>query len=788
MQDGTGSGPNVFFVAPDGKADATGATPADPLSLAGVQQRIREIKYNGALVCLLAGTYYLTETLEFTSANSKVQAQQWWPACQPDGTFAKVTFSGGRPLALDWKPFRDGIYRATVPADVRPFDQLFVNEKLQVLARFPNFDPDAPFLNGTDADATSPKRVAGWKNPAGGFVHALHRSHWGDLHYRITGKTGDGQLQLEGGWGNNRPEHGPHKDHRFVEGIFEELDAAGEWFFDGTDRTLYFFPPSGLDLATATVVVPQLETIVRFAGTRKAPVSGVRLGGITFAHTLRTFMKKREPLQRSDWCVYRGGAVVFENTEGCFFILNTLDTVGGNAIFVNNYNRFLGIDSTHIHDAGANGIVFAGDPAAARSPLYHYSKSQPYETMDKEAGPIGNNFPKDCHVSNTLITRIGRVEKQSAGVDIDLSSHITVRRCTIAEVPRAGINIGSGTWGGHLIADNDVFDTVRETGDHGAFNSWGRDRFWYPDRNATTNRLVAKNPALPFLDVVEPITLRHNRWRCDRGWDIDLDDGSTNYVIENNLCLNGGIKLREGYGRRVENNITVNNGIHFHAWYENSGDIVRRNIVFKPHAPSSSMRVAVWGKEVDFNLLHTADGTDAKPATALQKLSKQDAHSLTGDALFRNRATGDYRVEIGSPAFALGFVNYPMDDFGVTGELKKLAPKVKLPLVNGTDAHAVRRDGTVVVWQGARVKNVVGLTDISAAGLSDETGVIVVGDAAKSAFLRQYGVQDDDVILGWGDEAVLDIAGLRAAEKRLSVPSVLYVWRQQRAVPLPRHK
>ena len=26
-----------------------------------------------------------------------------------------------------------------------------------------------------------------------------------------------------------------------------------------------------------------------------------------------------------------------------------------------------------------------------------------------------------------------------------------------------------------------IFDTVKETGDHGSFNSWGRDRFWRPD-------------------------------------------------------------------------------------------------------------------------------------------------------------------------------------------------------------------------------------------------------------------------------------------------------------------
>ena len=77
-----------------------------------------------------------------------------------------------------------------------------------------------------------------------------------------------------------------------------------------------------------------------------------------------------------------------------------------------------------------------------------------------------------------------------------------------------------------------------------------------------------------------PIILRNNRWRCDHGWDIDLDDGSSNYEIYNNLCLNGGLKNREGFYRVVENNITVNNSFHPHVWYGNSQDIFRRNIVF----------------------------------------------------------------------------------------------------------------------------------------------------------------------------------------------------------------
>jgi len=41
--------------------------------------------------------------------------------------------------------------------------------------------------------------------------------------------------------------------------------------------------------------------------------------------------------------------------------------------------------------------------------------------------------------------------------------------------------------------------------------------------------------------------------------DIDLDDGSSNYLIEDQSHVGGGLKLREGFGRIARNNILVNN-------------------------------------------------------------------------------------------------------------------------------------------------------------------------------------------------------------------------------------
>src|SRR6202041_2254600 len=119
---------------------------------------------------------------------------------------------------------------------------------------------------------------------------------------------------------------------------------------------------------------------------------------------------------------------------------------------------------------------------------------------------------------------------------------------------------------------------------------------------AEVNSLVATSPDLPLLDVVKPIVLRNNRWRCDHGWDIDLDDGATNYHIYNNLCLHGGIKNREGFDRTVENKIMVAGSFSCHVWPNNSGDIFRKNIIFQPYKPIHMP--AIWGKQIDFNLLH----------------------------------------------------------------------------------------------------------------------------------------------------------------------------------------
>jgi len=250
------------------------------------------------------------------------------------------------------------------------------------------------------------------------------------------------------------------------------------------------------------------------------------------------------------------------------------------------------------------------------------------------------------------------------------------------------------------------------------------------------DKLVAKNPDMPNWDAIHTTIIRNNRFRCDHGWDIDLDDGSSNYYLYNNLCLNGGIKLREGFFRTVENNILINNGFHPHVWFKNSGDVFRKNIVMTDH---KDIQLQGWGKEVDFNLF-----PDAKTLKKVRE-NNTDINSTYGNPLFRNPETGDFSVNNDSPAIKLGFVNFPMKDFGVQKpELKAIAKKPEIPVLHIAEFQKVKVKTRL--WLGATIKNVETLGERSATGLDEEAGVLIL-KIENGSLADHAGLQEGDVII-----------------------------------------
>ncbi|MGJ8653793.1 MAG: right-handed parallel beta-helix repeat-containing protein [Opitutaceae bacterium] len=741
-----------IYVSPSGSDTNTGRAGQPVASLAGAQKKARAYAGKESVTVHVAdGIYYLPETLVFTPEDSGSEKH---PVIYKSQTEGGAVLSGGSELKLSWQSYKDGIFKAQTP-DGLNVDQLFIDGRQQRMARYPNFDPakKAEPYQGYAADAVSNERAALWADPTGGYIHAMHVKRWGGYHYKITGKDASGEVTYEGGWQNNR-KMGMHKDYRMVENIFEELDAENEWYHNAMSNTLYYKPAAGTDIKSAKVEVVRLRHLIEFQGSESNPVKHITLQGFVVRHAARTFMDVKEPLLRSDWAIYRGGAYLLTGTENIQILDTEFDQVGGNAVFVNNYSRNILVKGCHIHDAGASGVCFVGDPDAVRDPLFEYGEKNDLSKIDRTVGPKTNNYPSDSAVEDCLIHGIGRVERQPAGVQISMAQGITVRDTSIYDTARAGINISEGTWGGHLIERVDVFDTVLETHDHGSFNSWGRDRFWRSDQK-TSQAAIDKEPTLPFLDAMKTTTIRDSRWRCDHGWDIDLDDGSTNYDIYNNLMLNNGLKLREGFRRHAWNNITVNNGLHPHVWYNGSKDQVYGNIFMQSHRAARMSTPYTDGTRVDGNLY-------AAKKESIMKTSNKlgwDKNSIFGDPMFVDPANGDYHVKEGSPAFEVGFKNFPMDQFGVKKpSLKAIARTPELPdyraLGQGApSSQSVKVEPLTMVWLGATLSELSGV-EFSAFGVSQEEGGLALSNLQSDSAMAAAGLADCDLIQGINGQQV----------------------------------
>ncbi|MCH6258703.1 PDZ domain-containing protein [Puniceicoccaceae bacterium K14] len=787
-----------IYVSPEGVDTNAGTNAAPVATIAAARDLLRDSGALGKEACEViveAGVYRLSEAITFTPADSGSERH---PVLYRAADGVEVVFTGAQEIAGEWEHWQDGIYRTPV-GEMNAIDQLIVNGSRQVLARYPDLGAgyvlaanqkheggvagNAPY-DGCTPDAWDASKAKEWVDPTGAFMHGMHGGLWGSQHYRVLGKDGKGDLVYEGGWQNNRNRFA-HTSYRMIENIFEELDAPGEWYHDSKAGWLYYQPAAGVDMASARVeAVSQLRHLVEFYGTYKQPIAAmdihdsgnglkvthvknyetteavkyIRIEGIRFNGTDRTFMETVEPLLRSDWTIYRGAAVHLRGTENIVIEGCSFEELGGNAVLVDSYNRGTVIRGNLFRENGASDVVFVGSFAAVRDPAFSYGASaRPLDEIDTEVGPQSEDYPADGLVEDNLMVLCGRFEKQVAGVNISMSSRITVRHNTISHTPRAAINICDGTWGGHLIEWNDCFETVLETHDHGAFNGWGRDRIWHNASPSGPSQLdesgkpliryyVEKYPDSPFWDAYQTSILRNNRMHCDHGWDIDLDDGCANYELYNNLCLSGGLKTREGYKRTVTNNVLLGKGYTCNVPYPKpTYDVFERNIIWGSPVYNSS-NPGLWGGSRNRNFVHNPTAIETVSAVALQKQTFDDADSLYGDAKFVAPEAGNFRVEDESSAFQVGFKNFPMSGFGVISpELKKQAgtPPIRLPEQAASNIYKKVPTKKVL---GAMVKSLDTEAELTATGMLEKRGVFLVEVPANSE-LAKYGFKGGDVVL-----------------------------------------
>ena len=242
----------------------------------------------------------------------------------------------------------------------------------------------------------------------------------------------------------------------FIEGVREELDTMGEWFFNASSRELYLWPNNTdaggppPDEHTSLLVAARHRTLIHIgAGARD-----VRISGVSFRDAAPTHMEKWGVPSGGDWALYHGGAVHVEDTERTAITECTFERLEGTGVFIGGRNRNVSVTNSS--------FAWLGDSAIA---LWGHSD---------EWNATGGAYPRGTSIHGNLFRELGVHEKQSSAVFIAKSALTSVRANVMFNLPRAAININDGAMGGHDIANNVIFNTCRESG--GAASYWIRRR------------------------------------------------------------------------------------------------------------------------------------------------------------------------------------------------------------------------------------------------------------------------------------------------------------------------
>ena len=513
----------------------------------------------------------------------------------------KVVLSGGVPLTVDWQPwkksplaFSASLRSSGLPAlDRWHFNELFADGRRCIRAKFPNGDPAihglwdktgwtdrakawtpprpsgkateihiaSPARTGTHfaeyqigvggpasvfnppqsfwgtsgppagdsyrvpsgltLDDVTAERAKHWSNPSTGTVFAFHSGHWGSWAFDIESLTVNNSTgQLTFGRGGFQEARGSSSGAEFyVANVLEELDDDLEFFVDYPTQTLYFQPANGT--APKLLVASQLPCILSIQGESDNPVRNVSIVGITFADSASTYMRDYEVPSGGDWSVHRGGAVFIDNSADVFIFRSTFTNLGGNAVTVSNYNEALTVAFSEFVWLGESAVVLLGSVSGIDGVT---NTQQPFNTL-----LLGN-----------LMHELGAYIKQTAAVVQFLSRYTTISKSAMFNLPRAGVNINDGFGGGMTIAGNVMFNTVRETSDHGPINSWDRQPYITQQPGNTTASLT---PAWNHITA----NLLFNAYSST--WPIDHDDGSSYYIDSQNVLIYGGAKNYYGHSK-----------------------------------------------------------------------------------------------------------------------------------------------------------------------------------------------------------------------------------------------
>eukprot|EP00054_Salpingoeca_dolichothecata_P007214 m.41893 g.41893 ORF g.41893 m.41893 type:complete len:814 (+) comp16925_c0_seq2:2-2443(+) len=371
--------------------------------------------------------------------------------------------------------------------------------------------------SGLDFQKSVPFPLEYWQN---GIMMAWRQAHWANWAFEIDGYFPHNSTFLFGKGGFQGARGGPGSDW-YIMNMLDLMDNATEYYYDPINQTLYYFanntehqPPSA---STQFVAVVQ-HTLFNVTGESMTnPVKDLTIKGVGFRDSAWTMLQPHGVPSGGDWALERMGSCFFEYTENLVIDSIKQTRIGGNGIMLSKYNLNATIQRSEFEWMGGSAIA-----------LWGYTDEISDGGIHGVDGTDGN-FPRYTLVQLNLFHEIGVWEKQSSAVFSGKAAQSTLRWNVVFNLARAGFNFNDGFGGGDNVTENVLFNTCRESSDHGPINSWDRQPF------LTTVRTGKPSMQMEIRKVYNNLLISN----YGGSKEVDTDDGSLFWHIFNNVMAFG---------------------------------------------------------------------------------------------------------------------------------------------------------------------------------------------------------------------------------------------------------
>lgn len=533
-----------FYVAPDG-SDANPGTRVRPFaSLERARDAIRAARIagglpaGGAAVIVRGGCFALSQTFELSAEDGGTAEA---PVVYRAETGERPLLSGARRVT-GFEPHAGKVLQAPLtlplPAGAR-LSQLFFCGTRQPLARYPNADPANPHGGGFAYVAGDPVRKSAtlpnetrrvvtckpgdwrsWARPQEGEVILFPRYNW--RSGRVPIRSVDAarrQITLTRDIVSQASQTIRPGDRYYVRGLFEELDAPGEWYHDAAANRLYFWPPGPLD--GAEIRVPVIGDLIRI----NPGAAWITLRGFEIAEC-------------------DGYGVTVTAATNCLIAGNRIHGIGGYAAVRIEEGKACAVIGNDVWDTCGQGIVIAGGDPETLAPAGHV-------------------------VDNNYIHHVGALNGHAAGV-VMRGVGLRVSHNLIHDTTRSGIYGGGNDC---LVEYNHIRHTNLETEDTGGYYNGGN---WHIRGQVIRHNFI--HDVMGYGRHADGTWGWPHSSCC-----IYLDDDHSGTRVYGNILARsalGGVFVHAGRDNRIENNILVEHGLRqvTFSGHDPSSDVVTRHL------------------------------------------------------------------------------------------------------------------------------------------------------------------------------------------------------------------